>query len=67
MTHNLYEATYLSSRVLVMSERPARITAEIEVPFPYPRSPELRTSGEFAEVTARVSAALRDGDGVAAR
>ena len=59
ITHNLYEAVYLSTRVLVMSARPGRIVAEFEVPFGYPRSQELRFDPEFAALTGEVSAALR--------
>jgi NitT/TauT family transport system ATP-binding protein len=53
------EAVYLSTRVVVLSERPGRIVADIEVPFPYPRVPELRYAPEFAAVAGEVSAALR--------
>jgi NitT/TauT family transport system ATP-binding protein len=59
VTHSVPESVFLSQRVIVLSPRPGRIAAEIEVPFSYPRSPELRYSGEFAEVAARVSASLR--------
>lgn len=59
VTHNVHEAVYLSNRVLVMSPRPGRILAEIEVPFAFPRAPELRASPEFARLTGVVSAALR--------
>ena len=58
ITHSVSEAVYLSTRVLVMSGRPGRIVAEVPVPFPYPRPPELRYEPEFAELTGRVSAAL---------
>src|SRR5439155_6035215 len=42
VTHSVSEATFLASRVLVMSPRPGRIVAEIDVPFGYPRPTELR-------------------------
>ncbi len=60
ITHSITEAVYLSTRVLVMSSRPGRITADIEVPFDYPRSPELRFDPAFAELSGRVSRELRD-------
>jgi NitT/TauT family transport system ATP-binding protein len=41
-----------------MSGRPGRIVAEVDVPFDYPRPPELRYAPEFAALTGRVSAAL---------
>jgi NitT/TauT family transport system ATP-binding protein len=61
VTHNVYEAVYLSTRVVVMSPRPGRVIADIDVPLGYPRSPDLRTTPEFVELTCRVSAALRGG------
>jgi NitT/TauT family transport system ATP-binding protein len=59
ITHSIYEAVYLSTRVLVMSSRPGRIVGDFEVPFPYPRSPELRFEPAFAELSGEVSHALR--------
>lgn len=59
ITHSIFEAVYMSSRVLVMSARPGRIIDEFEVPFGYPRDPELRFSPEFSELGGRVSASLR--------
>jgi NitT/TauT family transport system ATP-binding protein len=59
VTHSVPEAVYLSTRVVVLSERPGRIVADIEVPFAYPRGPELRYAPEFAAVAGEVSAALR--------
>jgi NitT/TauT family transport system ATP-binding protein len=58
VTHSVSEAAYLASRVLVMSRRPGRITAEIPVPFGYPRSGSLRFDPEFVAVTAEISRAL---------
>ncbi|MGH3041459.1 MAG: ABC transporter ATP-binding protein, partial [Gaiellaceae bacterium] len=40
VTHNVYEAVYLSNRVVVMSSRPARILEDFRVPFAFPRRPE---------------------------
>jgi NitT/TauT family transport system ATP-binding protein len=59
ITHSIYEAVYLSTRVLVMSARPGRIVGDFEVPFEYPRSPELRFEPAFAELSGEVSHALR--------
>jgi NitT/TauT family transport system ATP-binding protein len=61
VTHNLYEAVYLSNRVVVMSARPGRVIADIDVPLPYPRHPDLRQTPEFNAISARVSGALREG------
>jgi NitT/TauT family transport system ATP-binding protein len=51
---------FLSTRVLVMSGRPGRIIDDIEIPFDYPREPELRYDPLFAEISARVSAGLKE-------
>ncbi|MFN8221910.1 MAG: ABC transporter ATP-binding protein [Gaiellales bacterium] len=61
ITHSISEAVYLSSRVLVMSPRPGRILSEFHIPFPYPRSPELRFDPEFGRLSGEVSQALREG------
>jgi NitT/TauT family transport system ATP-binding protein len=58
VTHSVSEAAYLASRVLVMSRRPGRITAEIPVPFGYPRDGSLRFDPDFVAVTAAISQAL---------
>ncbi|MDY7105177.1 MAG: ABC transporter ATP-binding protein [Actinomycetota bacterium] len=61
ITHSINEAIFLSTRVLVMSARPGRMIAEFDVPFAYPRRPELRFEPEFAELGGQVSEALRGG------
>lgn len=60
VTHAISEAVYLSSRVVVMSDRPGRIVAEHTVPFTYPRSPEIRYSDEFTGISRKVSESLRE-------
>lgn len=60
VTHSVSEAAFLASRVLVMSPRPGRILAEIEVPFAYPRPAELRFEPEFARIAGEISARLRE-------
>ncbi len=59
ITHSIAEAVYMSTRVLVMSPRPGRITASFDIPFAYPRDHDLRYSSEFAELCGQVSHALR--------
>ena len=59
ITHSIYEAVFLSTRVLVMSARPGRIVASFDVPFEYPRSHALRFDAEFAALAGEVSRALR--------
>jgi len=59
ITHSIAEAVFMSTRVLVMSARPGRIVAEFDVPFDYPRHPELRFDPEFAALCGEVSKELR--------
>ncbi len=59
ITHSIFEAVFLSTRVLVMSARPGRIVAEFKIPFAYPRLPELRFKADFAHLAGEVSHALR--------
>ncbi len=58
VTHSVYEAVFLSHRVVVM-RRPGRITDEIAIDEPYPRSAALRTTPRFAAWCAEVSDALQ--------
>jgi NitT/TauT family transport system ATP-binding protein len=59
ITHSISEAVFLSTRVIVMSARPGRIVAEYDVPFDYPRHPDLRFDAEFAKLCGEVSHSLR--------
>ncbi|WP_210508488.1 ABC transporter ATP-binding protein [Naasia sp. SYSU D00057] len=61
ITHSVSEAVYLSTKVVVMSGRPGRIVDVFEVPFDMPRDPDVRYTGEFAELVGKVSHALREG------
>ncbi len=61
ITHSVSEAVYLSTKVIVMSGRPGTIVDTFEVPFEMPRDPEIRFTGEFAELVGEVSHALREG------
>ena len=61
ITHSVSEAVYLSTKVVVMSGRPGRIVDQFEIPFDMPRDPEIRYTGEFAELVGKVSHALREG------
>jgi NitT/TauT family transport system ATP-binding protein len=59
ITHSISEAVFLSTRVLVMSARPGRIVAEFEIPFDFPRTPDLRFTAEFARISGEISHELR--------
>jgi NitT/TauT family transport system ATP-binding protein len=58
VTHSVFESVYLSSRILVMSARPGRISAELAIEAPYPRDQNFRTSAEYAASCRRTSTAL---------
>ncbi len=63
VTHSVYESVYLSTRILVMSARPGRVTADIAIEAGYPRTEEFRTSAGYNERCRFVSAALRNAMG----
>jgi NitT/TauT family transport system ATP-binding protein len=48
VTHSIYEAVFLSQRVVVLSARPGRVIGEVAIDEPYPRSDEYRVSQRFA-------------------
>ncbi len=50
VTHSVDEALYLSSRVAVITARPARVRTILSVPFPYPRREEIRREPSFADL-----------------
>ena len=58
VTHSIYEAVFLSSRVLVMSPRPGRIHGEIGIEAPRPRTDAFRGTAEFAARSAQLSEML---------
>ncbi len=61
VTHSIPEAVFLSSRVVVMSARPGRITKIVEVDLPRPRSEDTRGSRRYFELVTEVREALRSG------
>lgn len=58
VTHNIYEAVYLSTRVVVMAARPGRIVADMPIEAPYPRTDEFRTSSRFNHYCREIIATL---------
>ncbi len=60
VTHNIYEAVYLSNRVIVMAPRPGRVVADITIDAPYPRTEDFRTSRLCNEYCREVSARLTE-------
>ena len=64
VTHSIPEAVFLSTRVVVMSARPGRITRVVEVPLPQPRNDETREDARYFRVVTEVREALRAGGGL---
>lgn len=60
VTHSIPEAVFLSSRVVVMSPRPGRITQVVDVDLPYPRVFETRELPRYFELVTSVREHLRD-------
>jgi len=58
VTHSIYEAAFLSARVLVMSPRPGRILDEVEIDAAQPRQDSFRASEAFARACAGLSRSL---------
>jgi len=61
VTHSIPEAVYLSSKIVVMSPRPGRITDVIENTLPRERPLDIRDTPEFLEIAHRVREGLRAG------
>ncbi|WGF90675.1 ABC transporter ATP-binding protein [Marinivivus vitaminiproducens] len=59
VTHDIEEAIFVASRVLVMSARPGRIKADIPVDLPYPRHYTLKTDPAFSALKARLTEEIR--------
>lgn len=59
VTHDIEEAIFLGSRVIVMSARPGRIKAEINVDLPHPRSYKIKTTPEFVQLKERLVEEIR--------
>ncbi|MER2536712.1 MAG: ABC transporter ATP-binding protein [Rhizobiaceae bacterium] len=61
VTHSIPEAVYLSTRIVVMSPRPGRVTDVIESTLPRERPLEIRETPEFLAIAHRVREGLRAG------
>ena len=63
VTHSIPEAVFLSTKIVVMSPRPGRITDVIDSSLSVDRPLEIRDSTEFIEIAQRVREGLRAGHG----
>jgi ABC-type nitrate/sulfonate/bicarbonate transport system ATPase subunit len=59
VTHDIDEAIFMASRVVVMSARPGRIKLDREVPIAHPRHYAVKTSAEFIALKAELTEAVR--------
>lgn len=59
VTHNVFEAVFLSTRVMVMTSRPGKVSREIGIPVTFPRDESFHTTSEFSDYVREVSAALK--------
>jgi NitT/TauT family transport system ATP-binding protein len=66
VTHSVFESVYLSQRIVVMTPRPGRVFAEIDIDAPYPRDERFRTSADYAGFCRQVADALSRAMGGAA-
>ncbi|MFZ4452592.1 ABC transporter ATP-binding protein [Salibacterium aidingense] len=60
VTHNVFEAVYLSTRIAVMSAGPGRLSSVIDVNLPYPRHAISRTDQEFSAYVKKASDQLEN-------
>ena len=60
VTHDIDEAIFLANRVIVMSARPGRIKADVQVPLAYPRDWTMKTTSEFATLKALLMGEIRE-------
>jgi NitT/TauT family transport system ATP-binding protein len=58
VTHSVFESVFLSQRIVIMAARPGRVSAELSVTAPYPRSAAFRTSAEYAAWCRQASTRL---------
>lgn len=63
VTHSIPEAVFLSTKIVVMSPRPGRVSDVIESSLPAERPLNIRESSEFLSIAARVREGLRAGHG----
>jgi ABC-type nitrate/sulfonate/bicarbonate transport system ATPase subunit len=59
VTHDIEEAIFMASRVVVMTARPGRIKADLPVSLPHPRHYTLKTTPAFSELKARLTEEIR--------
>ncbi len=58
VTHSVFESVFLSERIVVMTQRPARVFREVTIDVPHPRDEKFRTSAAYAAYCRQVSETL---------
>jgi ABC-type nitrate/sulfonate/bicarbonate transport system ATPase subunit len=59
VTHDIEEAIFMASRVVVMSARPGRLKADVPVPIAHPRHYTVKTTPAFSSLKARLTEEIR--------
>jgi NitT/TauT family transport system ATP-binding protein len=54
VTHNMFEAVFMSSRIAVMTPHPGKVATVLDVPAPYPRSSDYRASPDYGHLVVEV-------------
>jgi NitT/TauT family transport system ATP-binding protein len=60
VTHSLAEAVFLADRIVVMTARPGKVKASIQVGEPHPRSPDFMLTDAFQDIRKELYGLLRD-------
>lgn len=60
ITHSVEEAIFMSNRVVVVSARPATLMKTVEIPFRYPRQPEIVSGPEFQGLRMQLNTVLME-------
>lgn len=63
VTHNIFEAVFLSDNVVVMGEKPGRVLGEIGINLPKPRNLKVMSQPEFSRLVGMVQGLLETGWG----
>jgi len=59
VTHDIDEAIFMANRVAVMSARPGRIKADVDIDLPHPRHYTMKTTPEFSQYKAELTEEIR--------
>ncbi|WP_059173113.1 ABC transporter ATP-binding protein [Bacillus sp. FJAT-27445] len=62
ITHNIEEALFLSDRIVLLSQRPAKGIREFEVPFKRPRTDQLLLMDHFLQLKREIYSAMKEGE-----